>query len=73
MVQTLIASIIAGIAGLWIASRTFPGTRLEDPLTLLIAGATLGVVITIIKPFANFIVISLLFAIGITLTIFFLR
>lgn len=73
MVQTLLSAVIAGIVGLWLASRAFPGTRLEDPITLLVAGSVMGVVITVIKPFANFIVISLLFALGIVITIFFLR
>lgn len=73
MVKTLLSAVVAGIAGLWIASKTFPGTRLEDIKTLLVAGSVLGLAITVIKPFANIIVISLLFFVGIAITLILVR
>lgn len=73
MVRTLITGIIAGIAGLWLTTKFIPGTRLEDLKTLLVAGTVLGIVITIVKPFASLVITSLLFFLGIAITLFFFK
>ncbi|MBI1971288.1 MAG: hypothetical protein HYS52_00350 [Candidatus Wildermuthbacteria bacterium] len=75
MVKTLIGSIIAGIAGLWLAMRFTPWfSDATVPLQkLLIGGAVLGIVIAILRPFVNFIATSILFLIGVAITLFLLK
>ena len=73
MVRTLITGVTAGIAGLWLTTQFIPGTRLEDIKTLVVAGTILGIVITVVKPFASFIITSILFFLGIAITLFFFK
>ncbi|MBI2113007.1 MAG: phage holin family protein [Candidatus Wildermuthbacteria bacterium] len=51
MLQTLVVSLVAGLGGLWIASRFVPGVQLSGSLQdLLIPGVILAILIAAIKP-----------------------
>ena len=51
MTGFVLRALISAI-GLWIATRWVSGIRIEDPLTLVLAGALLGIVNAIIRPIA---------------------
>jgi putative membrane protein len=38
--------------GLWVATRVVPGIRIDDPMTVVLAGVLLGVVNAIVRPIA---------------------
>ena len=55
MVQTVILSLVAGIGGLWVATKFIPGVSFEGSWqTFLIVAGSLGVILVIIKPILNF-------------------
>jgi putative membrane protein len=51
MTGFVIRALISAV-GLWIATRWVSGIRIDDPLTLVLAGALLGIVNAIIRPIA---------------------
>lgn len=52
MFRVLLFDIAGGILGIWLASRFIEGVQFAGSLkTLLIAGAALGVVLALIRPF----------------------
>jgi len=51
MTGFVLRALISAI-GLWIATRWVSGIRIDDPLTLVLAGALLGIVNAIIRPIA---------------------
>lgn len=51
MLQTLILQIISGILGLWLATQFVAGCEFTGPVkTLLLAGAVLGIINSLLKP-----------------------
>lgn len=51
MVQTIILSLVAGIAGFWIATTFIPGVSFEGSWrNFLIAAGALGIILIVIKP-----------------------
>lgn len=54
MLQTIVLSLLAGLAGLWVATEFIPGVDFTGDLkNFLIAGLVLGVVIAVIRPILN--------------------
>jgi len=54
MLQTIILSLLAGLAGLWIATEFIPGVDFTGDLkNFLIIGVTIGVVLALIRPILN--------------------
>lgn len=54
MLQTIILSLLAGLAGLWIATEFIPGVDFTgDVKSFLIAGAALGIILALIRPILN--------------------
>lgn len=55
MIQVIGFSLLAGVAGLWIAQKFIPGIAFAGSLQdLLIAGAILGAGLAIIRPILGF-------------------
>lgn len=51
MIQTIILSLVAGIGGLWIATKFIPGVSFEGPWqTFLMVAGALGIVLIVVKP-----------------------
>lgn len=51
MIKAIILSIVAGIGGLWVATKFIPGVTITGSFeTLLIAGTVLGIIIAVIHP-----------------------
>jgi len=60
VLHSLILQIIAGIVGLWAATRFVGGVEFTGPLTtLLIAGTALGAINTFIKPIVKLVTLPL--------------
>lgn len=60
MIQRLLLHILAGIAGLWIATRFVPGVEFAgSPQLLLIAGLILGILNATIKPLLNLVTLPI--------------
>ena len=56
MLQTVVVSLIAGVGGLWLATRFIPGVNFSGSWqTFLMAGLALGVVLIIVRPFIGLI------------------
>lgn len=54
MLQTIVLSLLAGLAGLWIATEFIPGVNFTGDLkTFLIAGIALGVILAVLRPILN--------------------
>tara|TARA_Y100000310_G_C20239569_1_gene603983 strand:+ start:217 stop:558 length:342 start_codon:yes stop_codon:yes gene_type:complete len=54
MLQTIVLSLLAGLAGLWIATEFIPGVDFTGNLqNFLIAGAALGIILAVIRPLLN--------------------
>ena len=54
MLHTLLLSLLAGLAGLWIATEFIPGVSFTGNLkSFLIAGAVLGIIIAVARPLLN--------------------
>ena len=54
MLQTIVLSLLAGLAGLWIATEFIPGVDFTGDLkSFLIAGVTLGIILAVIRPILN--------------------
>jgi uncharacterized membrane protein YvlD (DUF360 family) len=55
MIQTVILSLVAGIGGLWVATKFIPGVSFEGSWqTFLIAAGVLGIILIVIKPILGF-------------------
>jgi len=51
MIQTVILSLIAGIAGLWVATKFIPGVSFEGSWqTFLMAAGILAIILIVMKP-----------------------
>ena len=56
MLQTIVVSLLAGVGGLWLATRFIPGVNFSGSWqTFLMAGLALGVVLIIVRPFIGLI------------------
>ena len=54
MLQTIVLSLLAGLAGLWIATEFIPGVDFTGNLkSFLIAGVILGIIIAVSRPLLN--------------------
>tara|TARA_Y100000310_G_C20571070_1_gene758065 strand:- start:234 stop:575 length:342 start_codon:yes stop_codon:yes gene_type:complete len=54
MLQTIILSLLAGLAGLWIATEFIPGVDFTGDLkNFFIAGIALGIILAVIRPLLN--------------------
>ena len=54
MLQTIVLSLLAGLAGLWIATEFIPGVSFTGNLqSFLIAGVVLGIIIAVSRPLLN--------------------
>ncbi|MCH7551923.1 phage holin family protein [Patescibacteria group bacterium] len=54
MLQTIVLSLLAGLAGLWIATEFIPGVDFTGNLkSFLIAGVILGTIIAVSRPLLN--------------------
>lgn len=54
MIQTIILSLVAGLGGLWLATKFIPGVSFEGSWqTFGIVAGILGVVLIVIKPALN--------------------
>jgi uncharacterized membrane protein YvlD (DUF360 family) len=54
MVQTVILSLVAGVGGLWVATKFIPGVSFEGSWqTFLMAAGILGVILIIVRPMIN--------------------
>ena len=54
MLQTIVLSLLAGLAGLWIATEFVPGVDFTGNLkSFLIAGVILGIIIAVSRPLLN--------------------
>lgn len=54
MLQTIVLSLLAGLAGLWIATEFIPGVDFTGDLkSFLIAGVILGIIIAVSRPLLN--------------------
>lgn len=51
MTGFILRALISAI-GLWIATRWVSGIRIDDPMTLILAGALLGIINAIVRPIA---------------------
>src|SRR3989338_7665937 len=56
MIQTIILSLVAGIGGLWVATKFVPGVSFEGSWqTFLMVAGVLGVILIIVKPILSFV------------------
>lgn len=56
MLQTIAVSLVAGIGGLYLATRFIPGVTFSGSWqTLLMAGLALGLVLLVVRPFIGLI------------------
>ena len=56
MVQTVILSLIAGIGGLWVATKFIPGVSFEGSWqTFFMVAGALGLILIIVKPVLGFV------------------
>jgi len=56
MIQTVILSLVAGIGGLWVATKFVPGVSFEGSWqTFLMVAGVLGVILIIVKPILSFV------------------
>jgi len=54
MLQTIILSLLAALAGLWIATEFIPGvTFTGDIKNFLIVGVILGIIVAVLRPLLN--------------------
>jgi len=54
MIQTVVLSLLAGLAGLWIATEFIPGVNFTGDLkSFLLAAAVLGIIIAVARPLLN--------------------
>lgn len=54
MIHTVVLSLLAGLAGLWIATEFIPGVNFTGDLkSFLIASAVLGIIIAVARPLLN--------------------
>ena len=54
MLQTIVLSLLAGLAGLWIATEFVPGVDFTGNLkSFLLAGVILGMIIAVSRPLLN--------------------
>lgn len=54
MLQTIILSLAAGVAGLWLATKFVPGVSFEGSWqAFLMAAGILGLILIVIKPVLN--------------------
>ena len=54
MLHTIVLSLLAGLAGLWIATEFIPGVSFTGNLkSFLLAGAVLGIIIAVSRPLLN--------------------
>ena len=54
MLQTIVLSLLAGLAGLWIATEFVPGVDFTGNLkSFLLAGVILGIIIAVSRPLLN--------------------
>lgn len=54
MLHTIVLSLLAALAGLWIATEFIPGVDFTGNLkSFLIAGAVLGIIIAVSRPLLN--------------------
>lgn len=55
MLQTIILSLVAGIGGLWLATKFIPGVSFEGSWqTFLIVASAIAVILIVIKPILGF-------------------
>ena len=55
MLQTIVLSLLAGLAGLWIATEFIPGVDFTgDVKNFLITGLVLGIILAVLRPLLNF-------------------
>lgn len=70
MIQTIILSLVAGIGGLWVATKFVPGVSFEGSWqTFLIVAGVLGFILIIVKPILG--LLSFLLKIVVLLAILF--
>jgi uncharacterized membrane protein YvlD (DUF360 family) len=56
MIQTIILSLVAGIGGLWVATKFVPGVSFEGSWqTFLMVAGILGVILIVVKPILSFV------------------
>jgi len=54
MLHTIVLSLLAGLAGLWIATEFVPGVSFTGNLkSFLLAGVILGIIIAVSRPLLN--------------------
>jgi putative membrane protein len=54
MLQTIVLSLLAGLAGLWIATKFIPGVSFTgDFKNFLIVGVILGIIVAVLRPLLN--------------------
>jgi len=54
MLQTIVLSLLAGLAGLWIATEFIPGVDFAGDLkSFLITALALGIIIALVRPLLN--------------------
>ncbi|MDP4007242.1 MAG: phage holin family protein [bacterium] len=54
MLHTIILSLLAGLAGLWVATKFIPGVNFTGDLkSFLIAGVVLGIILAVLHPLLN--------------------
>ncbi len=70
MLQTIVLSLLAGLAGLWIATEFVPGVSFTGNLkSFLIAGVILGIIIAVSRPLLNLfsLIVKLVVLVALTL------
>ena len=70
MLHTIVLSLLAGLAGLWIATEFVPGVRFTGNLkSFLIAGVILGIIIAVSRPLLNLfsLIVKLVVLVALTL------
>ncbi|MBI2123792.1 MAG: phage holin family protein [Candidatus Wildermuthbacteria bacterium] len=56
MIQTIILSLVAGIGGLWVATKFVPGVSFEGSWqTFLMVAGILGAILIVVKPILSFV------------------
>ena len=56
MIQTIILSLVAGIGGLWMATKFIPGVSFEGSWqTFLMVAGVLAVILIIVRPILSFV------------------
>lgn len=54
MLHTIVLSLLAALAGLWVATEFIPGVSFEGNLReFLIAAAILGIIVAVLRPLLN--------------------